>query len=231
MVKQLSSLISSSILAILLASGSVHAEEIGLAAPPQPGPASKAGFYGGVALHDEDKPGTGIDLGSVASSWAKFGAPGSEDSPSSGLMFAGYRFNNAIAIEASAGQSTGYALRLDSRPPVGVTFAGGPGINVTAPRSWNLDVYTSYNFAGAFSLYGRVGYLQSDPVPGYLSAAGNSTSRALDGVNYGVGMRYDVSPALGLKLEYARFGRYGFDTFSGPFPESDQVRLGVQYRF
>ena len=40
-----------------------------------------------------------------------------------------------------------------------------------------------------------------------------------------------MSPSLGLKLEYARFGRLGLDTFSGAFPESDQVQIGVQFRF
>ena len=189
------------------------------------------GFYGGVALRDSTLPGSGLNLGKTTSEWAKFALPGSEDSPSSSLMFGGYRFANNIAIEAAVSQSTGYALRLDGRSPSGVSFAGSPGITVVAPRSWNLDAYTSYNFGGAFALYGRMGYLQQDPLPTYYGTAGYGVAHTLDGLNYGVGVRYDVSPALGLKLEFARYGRFGADSFTGSFQESDQLRLGVQYRF
>ena len=52
-----------------------------------------------------------------------------------------------------------------------------------------------------------------------------------DGVNYGVGLRYDVTRALGLRLEYARFGRFAGENIGGFFPESDQVQFGMQFRF
>jgi len=51
-----------------------------------------------------------------------------------------------------------------------------------------------------------------------------------DSVNYGVGLRYDLSSDLGLRLEYARFGRVGLD-LSSNLPESDHVTFGVQFRF
>ena len=50
-------------------------------------------------------------------------------------------------------------------------------------------------------------------------------------MNYGVGVRYDVSPALGLRLEYARFSRFAGEAITGPLPDSDQVQLGMQFRF
>ena len=43
--------------------------------------------------------------------------------------------------------------------------------------------------------------------------------------------RYDVTRALGVNLEYTRFGRFATETFANPVPDSDQVRLGVQFRF
>jgi len=49
-------------------------------------------------------------------------------------------------------------------------------------------------------------------------------------VNYGVGVRYDMNSDLGLRLEYARFGRFGLELGS-TLPESDHVTFGVQYRF
>jgi len=50
-------------------------------------------------------------------------------------------------------------------------------------------------------------------------------------VNYGLGLRYDFSPALGLRLEYARFTRFAGESLSGFLPDSDQVQLGLQFRF
>ena len=53
--------------------------------------------------------------------------------------------------------------------PEGVAGRRGMGsafANVTdaAPRSWNADVYTSWGFAKKVSLYGRLGFVQSEPV-------------------------------------------------------------------
>ena len=55
--------------------------------------------------------------------------------------------------------------------------------------------------------------------------------RNRDGVNYGLGLRYDMTPALGLRLEYARFARLPGELATGVLPENDQVQLGVQFRF
>jgi long-subunit fatty acid transport protein len=52
-----------------------------------------------------------------------------------------------------------------------------------------------------------------------------------DGVNYGVGVRYDLTPALGLRLEYARFPRFAGESAAGALPDSDQVQFGMQFRF
>ena len=49
-------------------------------------------------------------------------------------------------------------------------------------------------------------------------------------MNYGVGVRYDMNSALGLRLEYSRFGRFAGEIGTS-LPESDQVTLGVQFRF
>ena len=50
-------------------------------------------------------------------------------------------------------------------------------------------------------------------------------------MNYGVGLRYDVTRTLGLRLEYARFGRFAGESVNGLLPESDQVQFGMQFRF
>ena len=50
-------------------------------------------------------------------------------------------------------------------------------------------------------------------------------------MNYGVGLRYDVTHSLGLRVEYARFGRFAGEMIGNGLPDSDQVSIGVQYRF
>ena len=58
------------------------------------------------------------------------------------------------------------------------------------------------------------------------------TRRQREGVNYGVGLRYDLTQALGLRVEYARFNRFSGDAASvGLLPESDHLTLGVQFKF
>ena len=41
-----------------------------------------------------------------------------------------------------------------------------------------------------------------------------------------------MNQSLGLRVEYSRFGRYVVDNgVAGPMPESDQVTIGVQFKF
>ena len=138
-----------------------------------------------------------------------------------------------VAVEASFSTADRYTLRpLAATTPrgVGLSLGSTPAL---ASRTWNADVYTSWSFQKSFSLYGRLGYAQSDALPSYaLAALPPSETRTLrNGVNYGLGVRYDVTPALGLRLEYARFSRFAGEAVAGPLPESDQVQLGMQFRF
>lgn len=210
----------------LLLVGAVFALAAGVAGAQVPHAGVPAGFYGGVMLRDTAGVPTGIDLSSVSSAWIKYGSGMADDTGSRALLFGGYRFGPRVAVEAALARSDSTALS-PMRPGMGLALDAPFDIPAQRMRA---DVYTSYNFAPAFALYGRVGYQQQDALPVYLSLA-QGVQTARQGVNVGVGLRYDVSPAFGLKLEYARFGRAAFDTWSGTFPESDQVQFGVQYRF
>ncbi len=61
-------------------------------------------------------------------------------------------------------------------------------------------------------------------------SAVQDSRRLRDGVNVGLGMRYDMNSALGLRVEYARFGRFAGEIGTS-LPETDQVSFGVQLRF
>ena len=190
------------------------------------------GFYGGVALRNAGIEAAGIKLGHLPSTWGRFASPVSDDMASRALVFGGYRWANEIALEGSFSTDR-YVLRpSDAAAPRGIGLALGSS-PAQSPNAWNADVYTSWSFLKRFALYGRLGYVQGETVPAYaLAALPPSESRRLrDGMNYGLGVRYDVSPALGLRLEYARFSRFAGEAVTGPLPESDQLQLGMQFRF
>lgn len=201
------------------------------AQPAGAGPA--AGFYGGVALRQAGSESAGINLDHLTSIWGRFTSPVASDTGQRALVFGGYRWANDLALEGSFSTAERYALQpFDATTPrgVGLSLASAPNLG---GQTWNADVYTTWALRKSVSLYGRFGYAQADSVPAYAlaSLAPSDVRRLREGVNYGIGVRYDVTPALGLRLEYARFSRFAGETVTGSLPESDQVQLGMQFRF
>jgi len=204
----------------------------GASAAAPAAPAAPAGFYGGVALRDLDHPSTGIH-GDLPLAFGIYGSPMADAAPAQTLLFGGYRFGNDLALEGSLGSSERYDLQ-----PGGNGTRRGVGLSLvpsqTPGRTLNADLYTTWAVLPRFALYGRLGYAQTDSMgnPALLALAPGDPRRGREGVNYGLGMRYDVNRALGLRLEYARFGRFAGETLQGGLlPETDQVQLGVQLRF
>ena len=195
-----------------------------------------SGFYGGISLRDQGLQQSGMALGIPASALSRFNPIIDEETTSRSLLYGGYRFGNDVSLEASLNTSDPYGLRpSEGGPRRGLALApasGSLGLMDMHARTWNLDLYTGWNFYRNFALYGRLGYAQNDAA---LSLAGPFTSasdprRVRDNVNYGVGIRYDMTSSLGLCLEYARFGRFAGEIGSTPL-DSDQVTFGLQFRF
>jgi len=194
-----------------------------------------AGFYGGVSLRDgataDTAAGSGVSYGHLTSAWNKFAPVVAEDEAPSSLVYGGYRWASDLRVEASVATADRYGLSAttpSNRRGIGLNFTSGE----SNPRSWNVDVYTGWGLAKSLTLYGRMGYRQSEPVPTYAAFAfGDAQRPNREGVNYGVGLRYDMTPAFGLRLEYARFERQPGEPVTGVLPESDQVRFGLQLRF
>lgn len=212
---------------------------LGVASPAQADERTErpaTGFYGGVSLRDRGADSTGLSFGSVNSVWNRYVAPVADEGSPRALVFGGYRWRSDIAVEASFNSSDRYALRpadgVGGANAIGLNFAPGAGLGEAQSRTWNVDVFTSWTFLRSFSLYGRLGYGQSEAMPalGYATTTPSETRRLRDGVNYGLGMRYDMNSALGLRLEYGRFGRF-VGEFGPGMPETDQVSVGVQLRF
>ncbi|MEO8741016.1 MAG: outer membrane beta-barrel protein [Casimicrobiaceae bacterium] len=202
-----------------------------VAAGPASSVAATTGFYGGVTMRDAGAEMPGLQLGTLPLSWNRFRAPVAEDTVQRAVLFGGYRWKSDIAVEASLNTGDRYSLQPRLGGP-----GGGMGLVTTDPaaHTWNADVYTSWEFVRSVSLYGRLGYAQTETRPLFAGASlvPGDVRRQRDGVNYGLGLRYDMNQSLGLRLEYSRFGRYAVDNaVAGPMPESDQVMIGVQFRF
>lgn len=209
---------------------------LGLSRPAQAEdrPAALAtGFYGGVSLRDRATDGAGLTFGSANAAWNRYVAPTTDATSQRALLFGGYRWRNDVAVEASFNSVDMYSLRpAGARRGVGLNFASSAGLGDLQNRSWNVDVFTSWTFYRSLALYGRLGYGQSEITPAFanIAPATSEIRRLRDGVNVGVGLRYDMNSALGLRVEYGRFGRFAGEIGNG-LPETDQVTFGVQLRF
>ena len=204
---------------------------VGAQSPERTDAATVSGFYGGVSLRNAGERGQGIALGPVSSAWSRYALPVSDDSGSRTLAYGGYRFGNDIALEAAVSTLDRYSLTPavpGARRGVGLSLVQE---NDSPGKAWNVDVYTSWEFRRSLALYGRMGYAQSDVQPAPVASFTSDVRRARDGVNYGLGLRYDLTQALGLRVEYARFARLPGEVVPGSLPESDQLQLGLQFRF
>ena len=193
-----------------------------------------AGFYGGVSYRDNAPGGIGVNFGAAGAGLSRTPVAVVDESASRTLLFGGYRWHNDFAVEAAVSSLDKYALRpLDtSSAQRGVGLQLGLGTGDLQSRSLNLDVFTSWTIYKSVALYGRLGYVQAEtPQLAGISPASVVNSRGVrDGMNYGVGMRYSMNSALGLRLEYSRFGRFAGE-FGSSLPDTDQVTLGVQFKF
>ena len=188
-----------------------------------------------MSVRDNTSSGVGVNFGASAGAIGlnRYPTTVGDDSTTRSLAFGGYRSND-LAVEASVSSLDQYALRpfdpANARRGVGLRFGAGAGD--VASRSVNVDLFTSWTFYKSMALYGRLGYAQTEgPLVAGTAPMSVVANRSLrDGVNYGVGVRYDMNSALGLRLEYSRFGRFAGEIGTS-LPESDQVTLGVQFRF
>lgn len=96
---------------------------------------------------------------------------------------------------------------------------------------FGVDAVGTLPFWNKFSLYGRFGAFRGDARPTfapYTTALMNDANRNLR-MRYGLGMSYDITRAFGIRAEFDRFS-----PVAHPLPtdsESDQISVGVQWRF
>lgn len=181
------------------------------------------GFYGGFNVRPKNvDPGLAL-IEPESLSWLK---PTGDEPSQQAMVYGGYRLHPDVGVEAALTRSERLGLRFDPKS-FGLT-AGDP-----TSRAWNLDVYTSWSLQPRFAVYGRVGYEQPNgtvPVTASNSVVDSVSRRQLVGLNYGVGVRYDLNPGMGVRFEWARPYRAGVVDLPRP-TDADQVSVGLQFRF
>ena len=143
-------------------------------------------------------------------------------------LFGGYQFNRNIGVEfgyVDLGKF-GYTART---APAG-SLRGDMGV-----KGWDLDLVGTLPLVGRLSALGRVG-VTSMRAEDQFSATGAarvpyanaSPSQRSNGVKYGVGLMYDFTERLAMRLEGER---YRLKDAVGNRGNVDMLSLGLIYRF
>lgn len=147
-------------------------------------------------------------------------------------MFGGYQFGSGLALGAAL-NSSGAVMApagvnaVTDREGVGLRFDALRWSIPAATNNVNVDVISAFNYRNALSVYGKVGVSRSDPKPGEVSFVPGLPERTA--VTYGVGVRYDFTPNVGLKFELSRGTRFGLGLKT--YDEPDSLNLGVRWSF
>ena len=190
-------------------------------------------FATSVAVAQENGYFSGVRFGASEKAWS-FTAPGLKLGQAlefarvgelSNTAFSGYQFSSGFALSAAVNTERTAALSGSS---VGLKF---DGMRWSEPRpSINVDVVSAFNWRNAFSVFGKVGVGRTDTrvTPEWASATLAAQERTA--LSYGVGMRYDFTQSLGLKLELTRGTRFGFDRLRTDI-DPDAVNVGIRWSF
>jgi len=122
-------------------------------------------------------------------------------------IFGGYQFNRHLAAEI------GYHALGE---------ASAPGSTLER-KAWEAVGVASWPFNDRFSVFGKLGAYN-----GKLEARGNDESKT--DATYGVGLRYDFTPHIGVRGEWQRYGKLGGDR-GIPETDVDVLSVGLVYRF
>ena len=193
--------------------------------------AQSASWYGGVSAGQTKSNVSAGEVNDFLRSLG-YGSPvTSADDKDSMYKFAlGYRFSPAVAIEGFYADLGEYSSRSNvSTPSIGTVSANYQS------KGYGIDVVLSAPITQEFSVYGRLGVMQSKTEAAFGSTgsvilASNSGNKTKTGQHFGVGLQYDISPAIGLRAEVETFRKLGDDSTGGEL-KVDVVSLGAIFRF
>ena len=181
---------------------------------------------------------SGVRFGASEKAWS-FAAPGlklgqaleyARARETSNTAFAGYQFTSGLALGAAVNTertstlvgASGIGLKFDGARWAEPRTNGNPNVNV--------DVVSAFNWRSSLSVFGKLGVGRGDNrvTPEWASSAQSALDRTA--ISYGVGVRYDFTPSLGLKLELTRGTRFGWDRLRTDV-DPDALNVGIRWTF
>ncbi len=155
--------------------------------------------------------------------------------PNGTTAFGGYQFHSGLALGAAINTTGSRSLfepqgRTGAADGVGLRFDASRWALPATTNSVNVDVVSAFNYRNYLSVYGKVGVGRTDPKAGdvnFITSPANPAERT--SLSYGLGVRYDFTPNVGLKLELSRGTRFGLSLKT--FDEPDTLNLGVRWSF
>ena len=161
-----------------------------------------------------------------------FGSPStSADNKDTAYRFLlGYQFSPAVAVEGFYADMGKYNTRSNvTNPSVGTINADYKA------KGYGIDLVLSAPFTPEFSVFGRVGVIRAKTEATFNSSGSvgllfNRGSKSKTGQHYGVGLQYDINPALALRGEVETYRKLGDDTTGGEL-KADALSIGAIFRF
>jgi opacity protein-like surface antigen len=192
------------------------------------------GFYGGFAL--------GKARADLQRSDFTFADPRVsetvDDTNTAHKFFAGYQFGRYLAAELSYTDFGSFKYNYELPRPLGTEF-----VDYRA-SSWAISAVGTLPVSGRFSLLGRLGLtsnlaersvLHGDPFAVAATIPFRQEKKRRSDVLWGIGGQFDLTPAVGFRLEYEGYGRFGkadnFNDFGTGRAKIHMWSLGVLARF
>lgn len=192
---------------------------------------SAAPWYGGVSAGSTR---SNVDSGDVNDFLRSlgYGSPStSADNKDAAYKFSlGYRFSPVVAVEGFYTDLGKYNTRTNVVTP----FPGTVNADYKA-KGYGVDLVLSAPMTQEFSVYGRLGVLQAKTEANFSSTGSvllvtNRGSKNKTGQHFGVGLQYDLNPALALRAEVETYRKLGDDSTGGEL-KVDVLSLGAIFRF
>ena len=141
-------------------------------------------------------------------------------------VYAGYQFTQHFALEGGYVDLGEFGYLAQTLPPG--TLAGHIELD-----GWNLDLVGSWPITDRFAVFGRIGAIHADAQTtfvgtGAINVLDPEFEKSATHLKYGVGLEFDVTRALSLRLEAER---YRIDDAVGNIGDIDMLSAGLVLRF
>ena len=167
--------------------------------------AQSTGFYAGAAVGQ-----TTVDFCGATTAGLSC-----DDEDTSWKILGGYQINRNFSAEL------GYTN-------LGELTASGPGGSLKVETSaWELVGIGAYPLSNQLSVYGKLGLYRAETE--LTSTIGLSADETATDITYGFGVRYDFTPAIGVRGEWQRYGDVGGGNIGNG--DVDVLSVGLIFKF